>query len=406
MSAATLWQGVRNGFLKPVAAVGQPNRDPRTTVESVLSDAEMFLYHVTSTGKSIDPKIRDPIITARMELANGSLGKERISDLYEAYSSLAIAAKPVTVETIRACRDLSLRTLKRYRKSVLRLTVIVAGLSISSFVASAIIQKIGDDITQANKLAVKLSAELGPLPDPRDLNTQLQIARRDHSHAADASPKTPTGGASSGWRDQVPGGLNVADVIGDLQQFTALSRELYDRARLVHYLTNVADPFAAFRDDYKDVFWRLFQLPIAATDLRQTTSDKIYLFQRIRVFGNDVQFNVLTFNGAIGAYLLPILYAVLGAFAFGLRKFSQEIVDMTYHPSQANAARIITATICGTIVGLFSNFWQGISLQPLAIAFLVGYGVEVFFAFLDKLLQSLGAAGATVRAPSPSGSAA
>jgi len=103
-------------------------------------------------------------------------------------------------------------------------------------------------------LAVKLSAELGPLPDPRDLNTQLQIARRDHSHAADASPKTPTGGASSGWRDQVPGGLNVADVIGDLQQFTALSRELYDRARLVHYLTNVADPFVAFRDDYKDVF--------------------------------------------------------------------------------------------------------------------------------------------------------
>src|SRR5215469_5807821 len=401
MSAATLWQGLRNGFVKPVAPVGQSPGEPRTTVESVLSDAEMFLYHVSSTGNSIDPKIRDPIITARMELANGSLGIERISDLYEAYSSLAIAAKPVTVETIRACRDLSLRTLKRYRTGVLCLTIIVAGLSISSFIASSIIQKIGDDITEANKLAVKLAAELGPLPDPRDLNTQLQIARRDQSHDADASPKTPTEGASSTWRDQVPGGLHVADLIGDLQQFIALSREIYDRARLVHYLTNVADPFVAFRADYKGLFWRLFQLPIDAVDVRQTTSDKIYLFQRIRVFANDVQFNVLTFNGAIGAYLLPILYAVLGAFAFGLRKFSQEIIDMTYHPSQANAARVITATICGTIVGLFSNFWQGISLQPLAIAFLVGYGVEVFFAFLDKLLQALGAAGATVRAPSP-----
>jgi hypothetical protein len=150
----------------------------------------------------------------------------------------------------------------------------------------------------------------------------------------------------------------------------------------------------------------LFQLPIASNDLRRTASDKIYLFQRVRVFGNEVDFTISKFNGAIGAYLLPILYAVLGAFAFGLRKFSQEIVDMTYHPSQANAARIITATICGTIVGLFSNFWQGISLQPLAIAFLVGYGVEVFFAFLDKLLQTLGAAGATVRAPNPSASTA
>ena len=406
MSAATLWQSVRNGFLKPVTTVRQSNPDQRTSVESMLSDAEMFLYHVTSTGKSIDPKIRDTIITARMELANGPLGKEHISDLYEAYSSLAIAAKPVTVETIRACRDLSLRALKRYRKSVLCLTVIVAGLSISSFIASAIIQKIGDDIIEANKLAVKLSAELGPLPEPRNLTTQLQIARRDQAHAEDGSPQTPTNGAFSEWRDQVPAGLHVAEVIADLQQFTALSRELYDRTRLASQLTNVANPFATYRADYNDVFWRLFQLPIDANNLRQTTSDKIYLFQRIRVFGNDVEFNVLTFNGVVGAYLLPILYAVLGAFAFGLRKFSQEIVDMTYHPSQANAARIITATICGTIVGLFSNFWQGISLQPLAIAFLVGYGVEIFFAFLDTLLQTLGAAGATVRAPSPSASTA
>jgi hypothetical protein len=61
--------------------------------------------------------------------------------------------------------------------------------------------------------------------------------------------------------------------------------------------------------------------------------------------------------------------------------------------------------IRGTIVGLFSNFWQGISLQPLAIAFLVGYGVEVFFAFLDKLLQSLGASGANLSTPNPSAAA-
>jgi hypothetical protein len=163
--------------------------------------------------------------------------------------------------------------------------------------------------------------------------------------------------------------------------------------------------FVSLRKEFQSEFWRLFQLPAASRDLRQTTSDKIYLFQRIRVFGNDVEFTISKFNGAIGAYLLPILYAVLGAFAYGLRKFSAEIMSMTYHPSQANAARIITAMICGTIVGLFSNFWHGISLQPLAIAFLVGHGVEVFFAFLDKLLQSLGASGANLRTSNPSGAA-
>jgi hypothetical protein len=141
-------------------------------------------------------------------------------------------------------------------------------------------------------------------------------------------------------------------------------REIHDRARSAHSVAGVSDPFVTLRANHRDHFWRLFQLPAASTNLRQTTSDKIYLFQRIRVFGNEVDFNISKFNGAIGAYLLPIFYAVLGAFAYGLRKFLAEIMSMTYHPSQASVARIATAMICGTIVGLFSNFWQGISLQP------------------------------------------
>jgi hypothetical protein len=47
---------------------------------------------------------------------------------------------------------------------------------------------------------------------------------------------------------------------------------------------------------------------------------------------------------------------------------------------------MITAVIAGAIVGLF-NTSQGISLSPLATAFLVGYGVELFFRFLDTLIN-------------------
>jgi len=45
--------------------------------------------------------------------------------------------------------------------------------------------------------------------------------------------------------------------------------------------------------------------------------------------------------------------------------------------------------IAGLVVGLFNNFTQGISLSPLAVAFLVGYGVEIFFSFLDTFLETL-----------------
>jgi hypothetical protein len=42
------------------------------------------------------------------------------------------------------------------------------------------------------------------------------------------------------------------------------------------------------------------------------------------------------------------------------------------------------------VIGLFNNFTvtQGASIPPLAIAFLVGYAVDVFFSFLEGLIRS------------------
>jgi hypothetical protein len=56
-------------------------------------------------------------------------------------------------------------------------------------------------------------------------------------------------------------------------------------------------------------------------------------------------------------------------------------------------AKETIALIGGLVVALFTNFTalftQEIPLSPLAIAFLVGYGVEIFFAFLDAFLDTL-----------------
>ena len=62
----------------------------------------------------------------------------------------------------------------------------------------------------------------------------------------------------------------------------------------------------------------------------------------------------------------------------------------TYVSSSANSARFLIASIGGGVVGLFNSFTvtQGASIPPLAIAFLVGYAVDVFFSFLEGLLQA------------------
>jgi len=80
---------------------------------------------------------------------------------------------------------------------------------------------------------------------------------------------------------------------------------------------------------------------------------------------------------------------LLGTCAYLLRSFKRHIRDQTYIPHYANSARFIIAAIGGAVVGLFNNFsiTQGPSISPLAVAFLVGYAVDVFYTFLDGLLQ-------------------
>ena len=113
-------------------------------------------------------------------------------------------------------------------------------------------------------------------------------------------------------------------------------------------------------------------------------------YQHVRSFAQDILALVSVYYGAVTACLLPILYALLGTCAFLLRNVEEELRTLTFVPSaRTNWARFLIAGIGGGVVGLF-NFamTQGTSVSPLAIAFLVGYAVDVFFSFLEGLLQT------------------
>jgi hypothetical protein len=73
----------------------------------------------------------------------------------------------------------------------------------------------------------------------------------------------------------------------------------------------------------------------------------------------------------------------------------------TFIPSPANSARFLIAAIGGAVVGLFNNFTvtPEASIPPLALAFLVGYAVDVFFAFLEGLLKAFARTEAPPRTP-------
>jgi hypothetical protein len=96
----------------------------------------------------------------------------------------------------------------------------------------------------------------------------------------------------------------------------------------------------------------------------------------------------------LSGYLLPMLYGLLGACAFVLRKLSDEIDKLTF----ANDARVRYSLrlniglLAGLAVGWFIKPGTGeaslVSLSPLALAFVAGYGSDLFFVALDKIVQA------------------
>ena len=97
------------------------------------------------------------------------------------------------------------------------------------------------------------------------------------------------------------------------------------------------------------------------------------------------------------SYLLPLFYGILGAGTFVLRSLSKEIEDETFSDEKGtqHLLRVSLGALAGILVGWFSflipsetKTFVG-SISPLAIAFLVGYNIELFFSLMDRALFSI-----------------
>jgi hypothetical protein len=405
------------------AAPVAPRELPVGYLADKLDDAERMLRYAAEMGIEIDDGARVAILTARLQSGAG-LSEETASKLLAALTTLAAKLRPVTAENLKASADpeQSKAVIREYTRVALVLSIFIVPFSLLTFASSAISDSIRKDTDTANALAVKLSDELGPgrvvpapaannaKPPPPKANEEATapppaIARVDgktdvkpSDEAAGAQNATP--GGSRVGASRLPRGVSEKDAIRDLQQFAATIRAIDARARQLNGFTldTVKDPFAGNRAD-RETMRRLLELPADLPDLPQAATDKIGVYQDIRYFAQTIQEMVSMSYGAVGTNVLPVLYALLGACAYLLRSFQEQIKNRTFTPADGHSARFLIAAIGGFIVGLFNNFniTQGVALSPLAIAFLVGYAVDVFFSFLEGLLQAFDRSRLTAR---------
>lgn len=318
-------------------------------LETLLGDAEYLLHYAAEAGIPVDPELSQRIISAG-RLGPAALDAPEAGALVSSISKLAAQLHPVTAESLRACREDSDDAIGSYKRIALLLAGIIIPLSMVSFIYTAISNTITTDLKTANELTVALHSQLDPLDDKR----------------------------------QVPQSSLAA-----LQQFAATMRASYAHARQLNWFA-----FGLINDPYGG-YYETMQLPHDlkgnAAVVQQEVNEKTKIYQEVRLFATNVQDATSVLWGAVGACILPVLYALLGACAYLLRSFSDQVERRTFALSDATTARFIIAAIGGMVVGLFSNFsvGQSASLSPLAIAFLAGYAVDIFFSFLEGSLQNL-----------------
>jgi hypothetical protein len=101
----------------------------------------------------------------------------------------------------------------------------------------------------------------------------------------------------------------------------------------------------------------------------------------------------------LSQYVLPLLYGLLGALAYILRTLSREIQNVTFTRGSEirYSLRWPLGMLGGVTVGLFfdpTNLTGFSAITPLGLAFLAGYGVELLFTGLDRMVSAFTGEGA------------
>ncbi|MGZ2748326.1 hypothetical protein [Burkholderia stagnalis] len=136
----------------------------------------------------------------------------------------------------------------------------------------------------------------------------------------------------------------------------------------------------------------LIEQSIPELDVQEGFS-KMAVYQDIRAMALILRNEVATFANTVSGFMLPILYALLGASARIFRELRRKSPNGTSGDTRKNtpeAGRFVTAAIIGSVIGLFTNLLHsGVEFSPLAIAFIAGYASDAFFDFIDRIVETV-----------------
>jgi hypothetical protein len=341
---------------------GEDHADPR----ALLEDAELLLVYSARNGIDISSSTLSAVLGARREIAS-TLTPSAESALWTALDDLSRTAAPVTVFSLKVNTKLW-KTV--YGLLFVNVLVAVLWLQFFWFVGTTLTNDLSTLQKQAQLAAKALTpaAQAGATAVANGSKEGTETGQNQKKSSAsdplEASQGPPDTGLSG----------------GALDDYITLQAAILAKERLLSIWVNDAAWLSPIRE-----------VPSKTEPgARVANSD-------VLVTNSDVLAHAPLLLGGLRLYALPLLYGLLGAFVYVLRRIAK---DGELYTGEGDWIRICFGSAAGIGMGLFfgqdapqlpvlgSIQSTASSLSPFALAFAGGYSADILFAALDRLVSA------------------
>lgn len=342
-------------------------------LKTALLDAERLLAHASEYGIEIDEMYIRAIVNAKKNNQSNEWSEQDEIDFWVAFQVLAKAVEPVSIDSLRAASVHEDTKIGWWSKLWGSKKKSMVEKSVSFYRRFALIAMIGMLVLQIYALIGTTLMSKWKSGNER----MLEIEQRMQSLRL-ITASNPQDNSANNEMDNL------------VTEFDELSMEVQSSIHLLDDWLNVTYNFwSKTREELKEYVVQE-SAPAEGPPIETGATDataNVYVVQQ----SNNL---IIIFN----QYILPLLYGLLGGFAFVLRSLAVESRNMTYTNTSKikYGLRIHLGALAGLVIGFLWGDFQGQSfgvvesLSPLAVAFLAGYSVDFLFRMLDSLISSTG----------------
>lgn len=360
-----IWKLLVDWRVASMESMRMPPEDERSLTSDYLAlavrDAIQLTSLVARRGIPIEVSDLETLGSTRRDLEAGTLTMERERDFWLAFQRLSNAARPTTIESLRWSMS-----ARPFIGSIV-LWLLGAILLASAFIANVYTIKLESVGARVAELRVERAAQQQAHAASYAAFETARIQAEFEGAAAVMEASAPNDGSGGGPTAAERIALIAAEKLSEAD-FNKLN-EIDNQIRSNFHVL----------EDLRWIYPR-------GIERFEKESDRLnYMFAHAGAM-----------KQILAAFILPAIYGLLGALTFILRSHAAaaEAATLSGTVPTAYAVRLTLGAVAGIAIGLFvqpdsvqeaeSEIFA--ALLPISLAFLAGYGVDLLFNGMDRLI--------------------